>query len=57
MRSETLANAEEVIEKQMRMAQEIASILGETTSETRVLLRKLTELAREMDERDQGKPA
>ena len=50
MRSETLANAERVIEQQMRMAQEIASILGETTSETRVLLRKLTDLAREVDE-------
>jgi len=50
MRSETLANAEEVIEKQMRMAQEIASILGETTSETRVLLRKLTDLAKRTEE-------
>lgn len=50
MRLETLASAESVISKQMRMAQEIASILGETTSETRVLLRKLTELAREVDE-------
>lgn len=50
MRLETLASAESVISKQMRMAQEIASILGETTSETRVLLRKLTELAHEVDE-------
>ena len=49
MRAETLQNAEQVITKQMRMAQEIASILGETTSETRVLLRKLTELAGEQD--------
>lgn len=47
MRSETIASAERVIEKQMRMAQEIASILGETTSETRVLLRKLSDLAKE----------
>ncbi len=47
IRAETLENAERVIEKQMRMAQEIASILGETTSDTRVLLRKLTELAME----------
>lgn len=51
MREETLANAEQVIEKQMRMAQEIASILGETTSETRVLLRKLTQLAQESNGR------
>lgn len=49
MRTETLSNAQEVIEKQMRMAQEIAGILGETTSETRVLLRKLTDLAREQE--------
>lgn len=50
MRAETLSNAESVIEKQMRMAQEIASILGETTSETRVLLRKLTQLAQDVEE-------
>lgn len=50
MQTETLANAERVIEKQMRMAQEIASILGETTSETRVLLRRLTDLARQAEE-------
>ncbi|HEY3297016.1 MAG TPA: (Fe-S)-binding protein, partial [Armatimonadota bacterium] len=50
IREETLANAEQVIEKQMRMAQEIASILGETTSETRVLLRKLTGLMKESSE-------
>jgi PAS domain S-box-containing protein len=47
IREETLTNAQQVIEKQMRMAQEIASILGETTSETRLLLRKLTELMKE----------
>lgn len=50
IREETLANAEKVIAKQMTMAQEIASILGETTSETRVLLRKLTELMKESEE-------
>jgi uncharacterized Fe-S cluster-containing protein len=49
IRAETLANAEQVIQKQMLMAQEIASILGETTSETRVLLRKLTELMKESE--------
>ncbi len=51
MQAETLANAERVIDKQMRMAQEIASILGETTSETRVLLRRLTDLARQAEEK------
>lgn len=50
IRQETLENAEIVIEKQMLMAQEIAGILGETTSETRVLLRKLTELMKESEE-------
>ena len=50
IREETLANAEKVIAKQMLMAQEIASILGETTSETRILLRKLTELMKEESE-------
>ncbi|BCW98173.1 MAG: hydrogenase [Armatimonadota bacterium] len=47
IREETLASAEQVIRKQMLMAQEIASILGETTSETRVLLRRLTRLMSE----------
>ncbi len=37
----TLAAADEVIEKQMRVAQNIASILGETTAETKVMLVKL----------------
>lgn len=50
IREETLENAQKVIEKQMLMAQEIAGILGETTSETRVLLRKLTELLKESEE-------
>lgn len=54
IREETLANAEEVIKKQMLMAQEIASILGESTSETRVLLRKLTELLKESEENQNG---
>lgn len=54
IREETLANAEEVIKKQMLMAQEIASILGESTSETRVLLRKLTELLKESEDSHNG---
>lgn len=53
IREETLANAEQVIQKQMLMAQEIAGILGETTSETRVLLRKLTELMKESEDSPQ----
>ncbi len=38
---ETLATADEVIKKQMRVAQEIASLLGETTAETKIALLKL----------------
>jgi len=55
IRDETLRHAEEVINKQMLMAQEIAGILGETTSETRVLLRKLTELLKESEENHAAK--
>ena len=39
----TLATTDEVIKKQMRVAQEIASLLGETTAETKVALSKLKE--------------
>ena len=38
---ETLATTDEVIKKQMRVAQEFASLLGETTAETKVALLKL----------------
>ena len=41
MRAETVEIAQKVIEKQMRVAQEIASLLGETTAETKVALTKL----------------
>jgi len=41
MKMETLATTDEVIKKQMRVAQEIASLLGETTAETKVALLKL----------------
>lgn len=37
----TLATTDSVIKKQMRVAQEIASLLGETTAETKVALLKL----------------
>lgn len=39
----TLEAADQLIEKQMRVAQNIASILGETTAETKVMLVKLKE--------------
>jgi uncharacterized Fe-S cluster-containing protein len=37
--------AQRVIEKQMRVAQEIASLLGETTAETKVTLTRLKDIA------------
>lgn len=41
MRQETIQTAQQVIDKQMRVAQEIASLLGETTGETKAALLKL----------------
>jgi PAS domain-containing protein len=41
LRAQTLARAQEVISRQMKTAQEIARLLGETTAETKVLLVKL----------------
>ena len=44
VREKTLDAAQEVIEKQMRVAQEIASLLGETTAETKVTLTNLRKI-------------
>ena len=41
VKEKTLNAAQDVIDKQMRVAQEIASLLGETTAETKVTLTKL----------------
>ena len=41
--SNTLDAADRVIDKQMRVVQNIASILGETTAETKAMLEKLKE--------------
>ncbi len=41
LRSEAIAVTDKVIAKQMRVAQEIASLLGETTAETKVALTRL----------------
>ena len=38
---ETFKTTDDVIKKQMRVVQEIASLLGETTAETKVALLKL----------------
>lgn len=44
VRETTINAAQEVIDKQMRVAQEIASLLGETTAETKVILTKLKKI-------------
>lgn len=44
LKKETVEMAQKVIENQMRVAQEIASLLGETTAETKVTLTKLKKL-------------
>ena len=40
---QTVEIADRVVEKQMRVVQEIASLLGETTAETKIALTKLKE--------------
>ncbi|MDP4152140.1 MAG: [Fe-Fe] hydrogenase large subunit C-terminal domain-containing protein [Bacillota bacterium] len=44
LRMESVEMAQKVIDKQMTVAQEIASLLGETTAETKVTLNKLKNL-------------
>lgn len=46
IREETLEKTQQVILNQMKVAQEIASLLGETTAETKVLLTKLARILR-----------
>ena len=46
----TLETADKVIEKQMRVAQEIAGLLGETTAETKAALLKLKKVVIEENE-------
>jgi uncharacterized Fe-S cluster-containing protein len=40
---QTVEVADKVVEKQMRIVQEIASLLGETAAETKIALAKLKE--------------
>jgi len=47
LRAPTLRRAQEVISRQMKTAQEIARLLGESTAETKVLLVKLMSLFQE----------
>ena len=43
MKSQTIEVADRVVDKQMRIVQEIASLLGETAAETKIALAKLKE--------------
>jgi iron only hydrogenase large subunit-like protein/uncharacterized Fe-S cluster-containing protein len=54
VRRETIEKAREVIDKQMRVAQEIAGLLGETTAESKVLLTRLINLVKGGGETDEG---
>ncbi|MEG2540531.1 MAG: [Fe-Fe] hydrogenase large subunit C-terminal domain-containing protein [Clostridia bacterium] len=47
---ETMTTTDDVIKKQMRVAQEIASLLGETTAETKIALLKLKKTLQTSDE-------
>ena len=51
MKKNTLDTCQKVIDNQMRVAQEIASLLGETTAETKVNLNKLKNLVLKDDSR------
>lgn len=53
MKMETLITTDEVIKKQMRVSQEIASLLGETTAETKVALLKLKDTLRKEEKVDE----
>ena len=50
MRAETMEVTQEVINKQMRVAQEIASLLGETTAETKLALTSLKKYIQESED-------
>ena len=47
LRDETLVRTQAVVEKQMRVAQEIAQLLGETTAETKMMLTRLASVLQE----------
>jgi PAS domain-containing protein len=44
IRQQTIAEVDKVVDEQMRVAQEIAGLLGETTAETKISLLRLVEL-------------
>jgi len=47
IRTETLARTQQVVQKQMRVAHEIAQLLGETTAESKTMLSRLAHLLEE----------
>lgn len=49
LKEETLDRTREVINKQMRVAHEIAQLLGETTAESKMIVSRLTKLLEEED--------
>ncbi|MCT4618853.1 MAG: 4Fe-4S binding protein [Marinisporobacter sp.] len=53
VKEKTIDAAQKVIEKQMRVAQEIASLLGETTAETKMILTRLKQIT--LDENGDAK--
>lgn len=52
LRAETLQKTQEVINKQMRVAHEIAMLLGETTADSKTMLSRLAKLIQEGTERE-----
>ncbi len=50
-KAETISKAQQVIHQQMRVAQEIAGLLGETVAETKTALFELIKLAGEGETR------
>jgi PAS domain S-box-containing protein len=50
LKRSTIDVTQTIIDKQMRVAQEIASLLGETTAETKVAIMKLRDVLREEGE-------
>jgi len=53
VKTQTIERAQEVIKKQMTVAQEIAGLLGETTAETKILLNQLIKLMKEQRKEQQ----
>lgn len=55
-RRKTIDTTQKVIENQMRVAQEIASVLGETTADTKVMLNRIKQLLLDEIPGDENEP-